>query len=444
MSARIASYLAEETAKKRFSGTALVAVGGKVVLQRSYGMADRTRRVANTPSTRYRINWYIRRWLAVALLQLEERRRVSLDAPACRFVDGCRRLGRSFTLADVLDYRATLEVPPLRSPTDLRGWAMWARTRGLLVAAAEPEFVIDDDLLLAAAVERSAAMPWLRYLRLNVFRRAKMHATAIASGRLRARGYIGRPDGTFRRALAPKRFVQPDIYGLATTAHDLWLFDRALWEAKIVQRKTLNRLLLRPFGWKYGWLIGRENGLLAASGTAHGDPGWYALAVRYPTKRLSIILLANEGPATTLTAPGAALGDLESGISSIALKRPCHTPPRSAAVDPGILAAYAGSYDGKRIYGTDAINPPPPELDLTASVVARRLVVQWDPRQNARFGNFFSSGPLIPLSSMKFASERDPDLRFAFSRDGDALKLLVTHVCFPGVIVRLLRVSHSS
>ena len=439
--ARIARYLRHETASKRFSGTALVAVGGKVVLERSYGLANRERGRPNTPRTRYRVNWYVRRWLAVALLQLEERGRISLTAPACRPISACPRLGRSFTLRDVLEYRATLRVPPLGGHTDLRGWARRARTRGSLSWAAEPEFVIDDDLPLAAAVERASGMPWLRYLRTSVFRPARMFSTGIASARMRSHGYIGRRDGGLARARPPKRLVQPDVYGLVTTAHDLWLFDQALWESKILRPKMLKRVFGRPYGWKYGWIVGPQNGLLAADGTAHGDPGWYALAIRYPRKRLSIVLLANEGAPSRPGTPAAALGDLEAVISSIVLGRPCHTPPRPVKVDPGILAAYAGSYKGKRIYGPGAINPPPPELDLTASVVGGRLVVQWDAKQNARFGNFFSSGPLIPLSTTKFASERDTDLRFAFTRDGQAVKLLVTHVCFRGLVTRLVRVT---
>src|SRR5205823_5728631 len=137
-----------------------------------YGLADRGRRIANNVRSGYRVNWYVRRWLAVALLQLEERRRISLDAPVCRFINGCARLGRSFSARDVLEYRATLRVPVAHRSTDLRGWANWVRARGSLSASGEPEFAIADDLLLAAAVERASGMPWLQYLRTNIFRPA--------------------------------------------------------------------------------------------------------------------------------------------------------------------------------------------------------------------------------------------------------------------------------
>lgn len=437
---RIADYVREQAAKGRFSGTVLVGVGGKVIVERSFGWANRAQRLANSPTTPFRINWYVRRWLSVALLRLDERGRLSLSAPACRFIDACRKIDRSITLRDVLEYRATLSVssPPHR--TDLHGWAEWARDHGSLVRVAEPEFAIADDLLLAAAFEQASHESWLAYLRASVFAPAGMSATRLASPRLKVHGYVGRRGGTFDAVRPPRRPVQPDVYGLVTTARDLWRFDQALWGAKLVGRRSLTRLFGRASGWRYGWLVGRDNGLINATGTAHGDPGWYALAARYPSKRLSVILLANEGPATTLDAPGAVLGDLESGITSIVLGRPCHMPPRPVSVDPAVLAGYAGFYKGKRIYGPGAINPPPPDLDLTASLVAGRLVVEWDKTQNARFGNFFSSGPLIPLSPTAFASEADPDLRFAFSQDGETLKLVVTHVCYRGLITRLVRV----
>jgi CubicO group peptidase (beta-lactamase class C family) len=438
--ARIDAFVREQVVKGRFSGTVLVAVGRKVILERSYGWANREQHRANTPTSPFRVNWYVRRFLGVALLRLEERGRVSLAAPACRFIDACRQDDRSVTLRDVLEYRATLNVSPPPRRTNLKGWIEWARRHSSLGSASEPESAISDDLLLAAAIEQASQKSWLRYLRTNVFAPARMSATRIGSSGLKTHGYIGRRDGTFALVRPTHRRVQPDVYGLVTTAGDLWRFDQALWGGKLVHRRSLARLLRRPYGWKYGWLVGREDGLLSASGTAHGDRGWYAFATRYPSKRLSVILLANEGAAKTLDAPGAVLGDLESGITSIVLGRPCHMPPHPVSVDSAVLAGYAGFYKGKRIYGPGAINPPPPELDLTASVIDGRLDVQWNKKQNARFGNFFSSGTLIPLSPTAFASEHDSDLRFAFSYEGDTLKLLVTHVCYRGLITRLVRV----
>ncbi len=60
----------EQRAAGEFSGAVLVAKDGQPLLQQGYGMADRQRRIANTPKTRFPIASIGRMFTAVAVAQL--------------------------------------------------------------------------------------------------------------------------------------------------------------------------------------------------------------------------------------------------------------------------------------------------------------------------------------------------------------------------------------
>src|SRR5689334_3425759 len=62
--------LRRDAAAGRFSGSVLVARGDHVLLRQGYGLADRARRVANTPRTRFCVASMGKMFTAVAIAQL--------------------------------------------------------------------------------------------------------------------------------------------------------------------------------------------------------------------------------------------------------------------------------------------------------------------------------------------------------------------------------------
>ncbi|MBV9121795.1 MAG: beta-lactamase family protein [Planctomycetes bacterium] len=73
--------LREEAAAGRFSGAVLITKDGTPVLAEADGFADRARRVKNTLRTRFRMGSMNKMFTAVAILQLVQDGKVSLDAP---------------------------------------------------------------------------------------------------------------------------------------------------------------------------------------------------------------------------------------------------------------------------------------------------------------------------------------------------------------------------
>jgi len=81
-------YVAKLAAQGRFSGVVLLSHRGRTVLSRSYGMADRERRIRNHQGTAFNLASASQPFLAVAVLQLAQRGRLALSDTVGRHLPG--------------------------------------------------------------------------------------------------------------------------------------------------------------------------------------------------------------------------------------------------------------------------------------------------------------------------------------------------------------------
>ena len=79
--AALRARLEAATDAGEFSGAVLVARGGRTLFEGAYGLADRERRVPNTPLTQFRVGSMNKMLTAVAALQLVQAGTLRLDAP---------------------------------------------------------------------------------------------------------------------------------------------------------------------------------------------------------------------------------------------------------------------------------------------------------------------------------------------------------------------------
>lgn len=84
--AELRAQLRRSAAAGRFSGAVLVAKNGKPIFQRAYGFADREHHVPNTLDTRFTIGSINKVFTSVAILQLIQEGKVSLDDPVSRYL----------------------------------------------------------------------------------------------------------------------------------------------------------------------------------------------------------------------------------------------------------------------------------------------------------------------------------------------------------------------
>ncbi|HEX8290880.1 MAG TPA: serine hydrolase domain-containing protein [Pyrinomonadaceae bacterium] len=109
---------------ERFSGAILVARDGKVLMSRGYGMADAEHDVANTPETKFRLGSLTKQFTAAAVLLLQERGKLSVQDPVCKYVAPCPEAWQPVTIHHLLSH--TGGVPNL---TNLKSFPDYVRTK---------------------------------------------------------------------------------------------------------------------------------------------------------------------------------------------------------------------------------------------------------------------------------------------------------------------------
>lgn len=298
--------LGDQLAKAdRFSGTLLVAVDGKPLIEKALGFADRDRKVANTPDTSFDIGSLGKLFTQIAILQLIDAGKLSLDEPFGKYVtdypnadvagkvtvrqlllhtsgmgdiaDPTMREAKSSSLQTLKDFVPLFVSEPL-------AFAPGSQTRysnaGYVVLGRVVEVVSGEDYysyierhILAAAGMKHAGF----------FNRAKLPSNV-------ARSYDHGIDVTDRHPVRGS-----PAGGLQASAGDLLRLVQAIDAGKLVKKESVQ--LLRD-------LIPRapnapppgESAIFAPYGIAGGAPGVSAQLNIDPTGKYVRVVLCNDSP----------------------------------------------------------------------------------------------------------------------------------------------------
>ena len=87
-----------------FSGSVLVARGGRVVLSKGYGLANLELSAPNTPDTKFRIGSITKQFTTMAILILQERGKLIKGDSICRYVDLCPAAWEPITIHELLTH----------------------------------------------------------------------------------------------------------------------------------------------------------------------------------------------------------------------------------------------------------------------------------------------------------------------------------------------------
>jgi CubicO group peptidase (beta-lactamase class C family) len=100
---RIDTYLTQST-ENGFSGSALVAVEGQIILSKGYGWADRDRKIPNTSSTVFNIGSITKQFTAAGILKLMEQEKLNLSGKIERFFPEAPDDKKNITLHHLLTH----------------------------------------------------------------------------------------------------------------------------------------------------------------------------------------------------------------------------------------------------------------------------------------------------------------------------------------------------
>src|SRR5215213_5502043 len=116
--AQVDDYLNGLVKQNRFSGAVLVARDGRVVLSKGYGFANLELEVPNTPQTRFRLSSITKQFTAAAVLVLQERGKLNVQDPVCKYVENCPAAWQPVTIHHLLTH--TSGIPNMTSFPEFR------------------------------------------------------------------------------------------------------------------------------------------------------------------------------------------------------------------------------------------------------------------------------------------------------------------------------------
>ncbi len=299
-------------AKDRFAGAIAVARGGKVVLEKAYGFADREKQEKNTVETKFRIGSMNKMFTATAVLQLVEAGKIDLSAPLGKYLTDYpnHELAAKVTIRNLLTHTGgtgdifTPEYEKQRLRTrELTDYVKLFGSRGL---AFEPGSKWDYSnygfVLLGVVIEKVSGMSYYDYVRKNIFEKAGMGN----SGSLpEADAVIGRSTGYMRQGdkwtantnTLPWRASSAG--GGYSTVGDLVKFAEALMSGKLISPALYAQMtsVQTPLGPGYGFGMMVSDGPPGKRfGHGGGAPGMNGELRVYPKTRTVVVVLANEDP----------------------------------------------------------------------------------------------------------------------------------------------------
>jgi teichoic acid D-alanine hydrolase len=252
-----ARVVAAEAAAGHFSGTALVAQGGRVVWQGHQGMANRQFAVPMTDTTRLPIASMTKLLTAILTLQLLEKGQLRLDAAVADYVPDLPAASRTVTIRQLLTHHSGLKNEPVAAYQSSYSTSEFISRFVAIREGATVTFNYNnvDYIVLTRLLEVVSKQPYAKLVRRAIFDPAGMaHSGVLAEEQVvpgLAYGYHNYSfgDSTARRPLRNDSPTYLSNYAGAgaiySTAGDLLRLVEALRQHKLLSAAS-TVLLTRP------------------------------------------------------------------------------------------------------------------------------------------------------------------------------------------------------
>ena len=276
---------------KDFYGSVLIALDGKVVLQKGYGFSDAARGVKNTANSTFLIGSVTKQFTAVAVLQLYEKGLLDIRDRLSKYIPDFSS-GGDITLSHLLTQTSGLADYMNDEPTVLSQLPIASLSRQKILDRVKTlplkfapgsrySYSNTNYLILGYIVEKVSGLGYGAYLEKNILSPLGMRDTGVFDmAHPPERMVSGYADaGTPFPYYTPEGDIIPEnaratagSYGagcLYSTVYDLYLWDRALSTEKLLSQKYLNMMFTPAVPipnpdvrWSYGfgWVIENEPG----------------------------------------------------------------------------------------------------------------------------------------------------------------------------------------
>jgi len=347
---------------KRGSVAALsiaVVRGRDTLVMKGYGMADIENDVPATARTVYRIGSVTKQFTSVAIMQLVEQGKLSLDDDVTKYVPNAPTHGRRVLVRHLLNH--TSGIPSYTDVGPEFGHVMRLDlSKDSLIAT-----VKDDSLqfepgshfyynntgyfLLGMIIERVTGKPYGDYLRDALFTPNGLTSTVYCSVtpliKHRAQGYEGRPTG-----LVNAPYISMDLPyaagSLCSSVGDLAAWTRLLHSGKLVKQASFTAMTTpakltsgRPMQYGFGLFMDTV-GTHRRIQHGGGINGFISELAYYPDDSLTVVVLSNTAPAPS--------DEVAENLARVAFGMPLlpdrPAPPADLPISADEIARLSGNY----------------------------------------------------------------------------------------------------
>lgn len=358
ISTKLEQYMDAQFAINDFSGTVLVSKNDSIVLKKAYGFADYEWKVKNVIDSKFSLASVSKQFTAVAILQLAENNKLSLEDPLSKYFAGFPK-GDKITLKMMLTHNSGLNMDfdeLYLTKTDLDKDSVYtylAKKPLLFEPGTSTAYSNIGYYLLARVIEKVSGQSYSAYLKQNVFDKAKMYNSGVSSndaivGKMTQRYYFDN-DKLVKNPYINWNFnVGHD--GVYSTIEDLDLWNKALFESQTLLSEESKKkmftsyneenfgfgVIINPFYNQNHQLIAHDGGFLGAMTSFN----------KYTEDKILITVLSNNQSKSYYIA---------YGLAGICFGKEVELPYKhiQLAVDPKIYDQYVGDYENIKILKKD-------------------------------------------------------------------------------------------
>ena len=410
---KVDDYVKSEMQRQHLPGLSLVVIKDqKIVKVQGYGLANIELNVPATPDTVYKIGSVSKQFIATGIMLLVQDGKIKLDDSISQYLDGTPETWKPITVRHLLTHTSGIvrEAPGF-DPMKVQNDADVIKTAYPLPLRFAPgekyEYCNVGYFSLAEIIRKVSGKPWGEYLGERVFKPLGMNSTRPTDMRdlvpNRANGYVWR-DGKFHNA-SIYLALRPSGAFLST------VLDLAKWEDALAKEKVLKQSVLdemwtpvklndgKTEAYGYGWQLDDVRGHKLVN---HGGslPGFRAQYARFVDDKVTVVVLTNGDNANAFS--------IARGVANLYI--PNLLPVRNVAhVDPKVLDAYAGQYQGTQ-------TPL-----LTIAREGNKLTIQQGTDRN-------NKAEMLPQSQTDFLMIDQPYSTFSFVKDETGQMFMVRKV----------------
>lgn len=316
--AKLLKLIDDYAKKNNFSGNILMSKDNKVLLKKSYGMADYKNKISNTPQTIFKIGSLTKQFTAMAIMILEEQGKLSTEDTLSKYIPDYPN-GDKIKLHNLLIHSSGIpehttfeninSATHHFSPTDII--ALFKDKPLSFQPGSKFEYSNSDYILLGYIIEKVSGMKYEDFIKKKIFDPLHMENSGYDLNEVlkgKAIGYSQTiPIGYETEAPYFDMSFSYSAGALYSTLDDLQKWDRALYTEKLVKKATLEKIFtpyirtnIPDYSYGYGWGISKTSSSLKMfhNGSVRG---FTSSIYRDVNKKILIVMLSNS--ESTLRVP---------------------------------------------------------------------------------------------------------------------------------------------